>query len=114
MNFLRLLPVILSCVLLAAHFSRNDIAPLIFASLALPFLLLMRRSWVPWVFQVVLALGALEWVRRLVTLALERRDAGEDWIRMALILGAVAAFTAASGLVFRNGDLRERYGRKQS
>lgn len=114
MNFLRLLPVILSCVLLAAHFSRNDILALTLVSLALPFLLLVRRPWVPRLFQVVLVLGALEWVRRLVALALERQAAGEGWIRMAVILGVVAAFTAASALVFGNSALKERYGMKRS
>jgi hypothetical protein len=59
MNFLRLLPVILSCLLLAAHFSRNEIMLLTLVSLALPFLLLVRRPWVPRLFQVLLVLGAL-------------------------------------------------------
>jgi len=114
MNFLRLLPLILSCVLLAAHFSRGGVAPLILVSLALPFLLLVRRPWVPRLFQVVLVLGALEWVRRLVALALERRAAGDDWVRMAAILGAVAVFTATSALVFRGSALKERYGLQRS
>jgi hypothetical protein len=114
MNFLRLLPVILSCVLLAAHFSRNGVLLLSLVSLTLPFLLLVRKSWVPRFFQVVLVLGALEWVRRLVALAFERRAAGDEWLRMALILGAVAAFTAASALAFRSAALKDRYGVKPS
>jgi len=114
MNFLRLLPAILSCVLLAAHFSRNDILSLALVSLVLPFLLLVRRPWVPRLFQVVLVLGALEWVRRLVALALERQAIGGEWVRMAVILGVVAALTASSALVFRSGALKERYGLKRS
>ena len=114
MNFLRLLPVILSCLLLAAHFSRNEIMLLTLVSMALPFLLLVRRPWVPRLFQVVLVLGALEWVRRLVALALERQGAGEEWVRMAVILGVVAALTASSALVFRGSAVKERYGLKRS
>jgi hypothetical protein len=110
MNFVRLLPVLLSFVLVAAHFSRNDITPLVYVSLALPFLLLVRRPWVPRMFQVLLILGGLEWLRRLVVLASERHAAGESWVRLAVILGAVAAFTFLSALVFRCRALRERYG----
>ncbi len=110
MNFLRLLPVILSCLLLAAHFSRNEIMLLTLVSLALPFLLLVRRPWVPRLFQVLLVVGALEWIRRLIALALERQGAGEAWVRMAAILGMVAALTASSALVFRAGGLKGRYG----
>ena len=113
MNLLRLLPVILSCLLLAAHFSRNNIMLLTLVSLALPFLLLVRRPWVPRLLQVVLVLGALEWVRRLVALALERQGAGGEWVRMAVILGGVAAFTASSALVFRSRARKERYGLKR-
>jgi hypothetical protein len=110
MNFLRLLPVVLSFVLLAAHFSRNDLAPLIIVSLAIPFLLLLRRPWIPRLFQVLLVFGALEWIRTLVMIALRRQEAGDDWMRMALILGAVALVTALSALVFRGAALKERYG----
>jgi hypothetical protein len=113
MNFLRLLPVILSCLLLAAHFSRNEIMLLTLVSLVLPLVLLVRRQWVPRLFQVLLVLGALEWIRRLIALALERQGAGEEWVRMALILGVVAALTASSALVFRGGALKQRYGLKR-
>ena len=110
MSFVRLLPVLLSLVLLAAHFARNDIALLMYVSIALPVLLLVRRPWVPRLFQVLLVMGGLEWLRRLVELALERQAAGASWVRMAMILGAVALVTFASALVFRNRALRERYG----
>jgi hypothetical protein len=110
MNLLRLLPVILSFLLLAAHFSRNDIIPLVYVSLALPFLLLVRRPWVSRLLQFLLVLGGLEWLRRLVALAGERQAAGKPWVRMALILGAVALVTFTSALVFRLRALRERYG----
>jgi hypothetical protein len=41
---------------------------------------------------------------------ISRRQAeGESWIRLAAILGAVALFTACSGLVFRNQKLRRRH-----
>jgi hypothetical protein len=99
----------MSFLLLAAHFSRNDVTALVAASLALPVLLLVRRAWVPRLFQVLLILGGVEWIRSLVTYASRRQAEGESWMRLAIILGVVALFTACSGLVFRNSKLRQRY-----
>lgn len=107
--FVRLLPVLLSAVLLAAHFSRHDLTLLIPVALALPVLLLVRRPWVPRLVQAVLLLAALEWVRTGVVLGRARLEAGEPWVRMAVILGAVAVVTAVSALVFRIPAVRERY-----
>jgi len=108
-NVVRLLPVVVSFVLLAAHFSRNGIAALVVVSLAFPFLLLVRRSWVPRLFQVVLVLAGLEWIRATLMYVSRRQAAAESWTRLAVILGAVALSTACSGLVFRNSRLRRRY-----
>ena len=109
MNALRLLPVVISLLLLAAHFSRNDVTLLAVISLALPLLLLVRRRWVPRLFQVLLVLAALEWVRTTVMHVSRRQAEGETWTRLAVILVAVALFTACSGLVFRNRKLSRRY-----
>lgn len=110
MNAIRLLPVVVSFLLLAAHFYRAGQLVLTLACLGLPLLLLLRRSWVPWLFQVGLLLGALEWLRTLYLFANMRIAFGEPWTRLALILGAVAAFTAASALVFLDRSLKARYG----
>jgi hypothetical protein len=105
----RLLPVLLSAVLMAAHFSRHDLPVLIVVSLAFPLVLLLRRPWVPRVVQAALLLAALEWVRTGIVLGRMRLEAGEPWVRMAAILAAVAVVTAASALVFRNPVVRARY-----
>jgi len=41
--------------------------------------------------------------------AAERISAGQPYLRLVAILLAVAAFTAASALVFRDATLRVRY-----
>lgn len=74
-------------------------------------LLFLRKWWVPRVFQLVLLLGALEWVRTAVSLAQMRMQMDLPWLRMAIILGAVALFTLLSGLVFKSRALRERYAK---
>jgi len=109
MNAIRVLPVILSLLLLAAHFYRAGLAPLTVLCVALPLLLLLRQTWVPRLFQVLLLLGALEWLRALYGFAAMRIAFGEPWLRLAIILGAVALFTGLSGLVFSNRKLRFRY-----
>jgi hypothetical protein len=109
MNFLRLLPVIISFLLLAAHFYRaGQLVPAI-ASLCFLLLLMIRKAWVPWVIQLTLLIGAVEWLRTLAFIAQMRIEFAMPWARLAIILGSVALFTALSGLVFRNKNLRKRY-----
>lgn len=110
MNFLRLLPVILSLLLLGAHFSRHNLNFLVIVPLALLGLLFLRREWVPRLIQWVLVVASLEWLRTAVVLALRRHDLGQPWTRSAFILGAVCLFTLASTLVFRTAGIRNRYG----
>jgi len=109
MMFVRLLPVLLSALLLAAHFSRHGLTLLMPVALAVPAVLLVRRPWVPRVMRAVLLVAALEWVRTGIVLGQARVAAGEPWVRMAVILGAVAGVTAASALVFRNRAVRAHY-----
>ena len=109
MNFLRLLPVILSFLLLGAHFYRAGLLPLTLLCVAVLFLLFLRKSWVPLLFQVLLVLGAFEWLRTLFMFAQMRIAFDEPWTRLAIILGAVALFTALSGLVFKNRKLASYY-----
>lgn len=109
MNAVRLLPVLLSFLLLGAHFLRSGPAWLAALCVAAPLLLLLPRAWVPRVFTAALLLGALEWLRTLLLLVAERRAFDQPWGRLALILGAVAAFSALSAAVFRLPALRRRY-----
>ena len=109
MNFLRLLPVFISFLLLGAHFLRAGNTVVVVILLAILFLLFIKKYWVPWVIQLILLLGSLEWIRTLVSVAQFRIGADMPWTRMAVILGAVALFTALSCLVFRSKALRERY-----
>ena len=110
MNFVRLIPVFLSLLLLGAHFLFHT-GQIAVAIIPLLFLvpLMFRKTWVPWLTQLVLLLGAIEWVRTLYIGVNQKMAAGADWQRYALILGAVALFTALSSLVFRSKGLRKRY-----
>lgn len=109
MNFFRLLPVIISFLLLAAHFVRAGQIFFVMVLLFLTLMLVIRKSWIPWLMQLALLLGAVEWLRTLFFVAQMRMEFGMPWTRLAIILGAVALFTLFSGLVFRSKALRERY-----
>ena len=109
MNILKLLPVFISFLLLAAHFLRAGQMVVSIILLSVLWLLLLRKLWVPWVIQIILLLGAMEWLWTLYSFAQVRMEMGNPWMRMAIILGAVALFTALSCLVFRSKSLRRRY-----
>jgi hypothetical protein len=113
-NFFRLLPVIFAFLLLAAHFSRTNLLPLVVLSILLPFLLLIKRAWVARSIQILLLLGAAEWIRSMFGYIEIRKAIGEDWGRLAIILIVVAIFTACSGLVFQGKSLKRRYGLKKN
>jgi hypothetical protein len=109
MNVIKLLPIIISGLLLAAHFLRAQIYPLVILSLAFPALLLFKCVWAVRLVQIILVLGALEWIRILLVLVDERRTAGQPWTRLVIILALVAVFTAGSALVFCCRSLKNRY-----
>jgi hypothetical protein len=109
LTFLLLLPVILSLLVLGAHFLRSGVIILVLGMLALVGCLAVRRRWVPRVVAVVLGLGAIEWVRTLLLFSGERIATGQPYVRLVVILGGVALFTALSGLVFLSPRLRLFY-----
>lgn len=114
MNLVRLIPVILSFGLLAAHFSRADLVSLVVVSLLIPLLLLIRKIWVARGIQVLLLFGAAEWIRSMFGYIEIRKATGEDWGRLAIILVTVAILTTCSGLVFRGKSLKKRYKLEKS
>ncbi len=68
---------------------------ILFAGLVLlaPLLLFVRQPWAGWTLRLALLLGGFEWIRTVVRLVGERRAAGDDWTRLAVILVAVALLT---------------------
>lgn len=101
MPVLRVIPVVLSGLVLAAHFYRARNLPLVALSVALPLLLLVRERWSARAVQAGLVLGGLEWVRTLAFFAGQRVEEGRPWARLAAILGVVAVLTALSALAVR-------------
>jgi hypothetical protein len=99
----------LALLLLAAHFLHAGFIPLAVLPILLLGLLAVRRSWAARTLQLVLALGAIEWVLTAWTLTQTRLQHDQPWVRLVAILGTVALFTACAALVFQWPALRARY-----
>lgn len=102
-------PIVLSLIVIGAHFLRsgNDIG--VAGAVALLALLFVRQQWAARVVQVALVLGALEWLHTMVQLMRLRIALDQPYSRMVLILGAVAAVTACSSLLFQVRPLKTIY-----
>ena len=72
-------------------------------------LLFLRRPWVARLVQVALVLGALEWARTIYQLVQMRVAHDAPFLRMAIILGAVATITAVSALLFQTRTMQRIY-----
>lgn len=111
-TFGRILPIIICSLLMAAHLGRLNMFILQIVSLLIPFLLIWKSKISARVVQIFLVLFGLEWIRTLIYYARIRIENGEDWFRLALILGVVAILNFATILLFRSKYMKERYNLK--
>jgi hypothetical protein len=109
MNVIRLLPVLLSILLLGAHFFRAGDMVLVIVVLSGIIILLIPRPWAARIIQIGLVIGGIEWIRTLVNLVKLRQAMGASWHLLVLILGPVAVLTICSSLVFKLKALKKRY-----
>ena len=109
MNLLRMLPVILSMLMLGAHFFRAGDLFLAGGALLSLGLLFIRRPLAARLMQGLLVTGAGEWLATAVGLVSFRQAQGLPWLRLAIILGLIALCTLLSALVFRTSGLKARY-----
>ncbi|MEW5925482.1 MAG: 4Fe-4S binding protein [Candidatus Zixiibacteriota bacterium] len=111
MTIIRLLPVLLSALLISAHFFRSGNIGLAVVSTSAPFMLLINRRWVMYVISGLLLLGALVWIETTFAFIHIRQALGMPWLRLGAILGSVTVLTALSGLVFRKKKIADIYAR---
>lgn len=104
-----LIPVVLSLVVLGAHFFRAGLFPLVALVVALIALVFVRRPWAARLLQVALVLGGIEWARSLAEIAQRRMHEGQPYVRLIAILGTVTLVTAGSALLFLTRGLKRRY-----
>ncbi len=109
MTALLLTPTVLSLVLLAAHFGRAGQPWLLVLSLVLALLVLVPRRWAAWLLQTALLLGAAEWLRTTLVIAMTRQAMGVPTTRLVVILGTVALTALAAAALYRTPRLRRRF-----
>ena len=112
MKILTFAIVVLSLLVLGAHFMRygNDIGMVL--SVAPIALLFVRKPWAARVVQAVLVLGAIEWATTLVGLVQMRMAQGLPATRLAIILGAVILVTLTAALLFETRAMKRVYRRQ--
>ncbi len=96
---MRFLPLILSCLILAAHHSRAGQPGLILLWLLAPLVLLGKRRWMDLALQLLMVTGGGIWIATTLKYVGIRQTIGQPYLRLVAILGAVALLTALSGLM---------------
>ncbi len=97
-------------LLLAAHFSRANNNFLAALSLGIPLLLLIKKKWVIDVLQGIGYISALVWLYGGYQYIQFRIEAETDWMRLLIIMGSIALYSAWSGYWLRSERVKEVYG----
>ena len=100
----------LALLLLAAHLFHAGVMPLAALAILLVGLLAVPRPWSARTLQVVLAVAVIEWILTTVGLAQLRLRHDQPYVRLAVILGSVALFTAVAAVAFQHPLLRAYFG----
>jgi ferredoxin len=95
---MRYVPLVVSCLLLAAHHVRAGETGLVGLWTTLPLALLLRARWAERALQVLLVAGAVEWLLTLRDLAVLYARHDRSVTRSALILGGIAVLTLLAAL----------------
>ena len=107
---MKILPIIICSLLMAAHLGRANMFILQIVSLLIPFILIWRNKISARVIQILLTIYGFEWIRTTIYYVRVRIENGENWTRLAIILGMVAIINFATILVFRTKFMKERFG----
>lgn len=92
----------IACALLmAAHCLRAGLNTLAAFCLVTPLLMMIRARWGTRLLQGFLVLAGIEWIRTLTMIAAQRSAEHRPWLRMAAILGSVAALSFLSAWLVR-------------
>ena len=106
---IRLIPLIISFLLLGGHFLRSG--HMIFASLSIfaPLLLLIKKRWILLFVQWLTYSGVIVWTYTTFSLVQQRRMAGAPWVRMLLILSGVSVLTLFAGYLLSSDIVKRQY-----
>jgi len=98
-----------AALLLGAHFLRAGNVVVVALCLATPLLFLWRKRWSLLLLQLLAYGAAATWIVVAYQLIELRQRSGQPWTVAAIILGSVALFTLAAGLLLNSGAIKDRY-----
>ena len=99
----------LAALLLGAHFLRAGNIAVVALCLATPLLFLWRKRWSLLLLQLLAYGAAATWIVVAYQLIELRQRSGQPWTVAAIILGSVALFTVAAGLLLNSRAIKDRY-----
>ena len=99
----------LAALLLGAHFLRAGNIAVVALCLATPLLFLWRKRWSLLLLQMLAYGAAATWIVVAYQLIELRQRSGQPWTVAAIILGSVALFTLAAGLLLNSRTIKDRY-----
>jgi hypothetical protein len=105
---LRIAAYIVAAILVGAHFYRAGDFLVAALCLAAPLLFLHLRRWTLILLQAMAYGAAATWIATAIRLVQFRQQIGEPWTTAAVILGAVALFTLAAGLLLNSRSITRR------
>lgn len=98
-----------AALLLGAHFLRAGNVLMMALCVATPLLFLWRKRWSLVLLQILAYGAALTWIAVAYQLVELRQRSGQPWTVAAIILGSVAVFTFAAGLLLNSRAIKDRY-----
>lgn len=111
---LRSIPAVIALLLLGAHFFRGgNLVPTV-ACVLLPLLLVVQRRIALRVVQCSLAAGVFIWLHTAAVLVQMRMQVSAPWLRMLLILSAVALFTGFCAALLNSKAVLRRFPKSDS
>ena len=110
--FIRTIPFIFCTLVMAAHLFRANLIIMMFISILIPLILIWKNRISIITVQIALIIYGLEWIRSMLNLISIRIETGENWHRLAIILGVVALLNFASIIIFRSRYIKEMYPKK--
>jgi hypothetical protein len=107
--FFLITPVVISSLLISAHFLRYGHGFFMCIGLVPLIALFVRRPGAARIIQVILGLSTVSWIWTIYTLVSKRVALGAPYTKLIFILGGVAVFTFVSIFVFKTRTLRGFY-----
>ena len=108
-TFTLLLPIILSFLMISAHFYRAGNTVIAVTSLFIPFLLLIKKHYTAKIIQLMLLISSMEWLRTIYQITSIRIKFQMPWLRFTFIMSFVFLLTFLSVFIFKLKPIKKIY-----